>query len=375
LPGRIATFLPPPILAEILVHTGQHYDFNMSEIFFQELDLPQPAYFLGIGSGEHGEQTGRMLIEIEKVLLTEKPSLALVYGDTNTTLAGALAASKLHVPVAHVEAGLRSYNRFMPEEINRILTDHLSDILFCPSNAAVRNLEKEGLTNIINDGRLVDYGSSHCVFPARRSLPVVVNVGDVMFDIALETEKTVDARRILSDFNLESHMFILATIHRAENTDDDKKLKNIWKALNQIATEARMPLVFPAHPRVRRALNRFGLLSWQAATVQLLEPVSYREMLVLERNARLIITDSGGVQKEAYFMRTPCVIPRSESEWVELVDSGWATLAGTETGILVDVALNKLDSQESLDWKPYYGDGHACDKIVGILKEVIARSA
>jgi len=284
---------------EILVHTGQHYDFNMSDIFFEELNLPKPDYHLGVGSGSHGEQTGKMLMRIEKVLLKEKPDTVLVYGDTNTTLAGALAAVKLHIPVAHIEAGLRSYNRRIPEEINRVLTDHCSDILFAPTDKAVENLKKEGI---------------------RKG---VYKVGDVMFDIALEIKNRVDEEKILTKYGLKPKDFILVTIHRAENTDIRENLESIWNALKDIANSG-IKLFFPVHPRTKKALENYGLVNEKIPkNLMMAKPVSYFEMVVLEGNAKVIITDSGGVQKEGYFFKTPCIIPRNETEWIELVEIGW----------------------------------------------------
>jgi len=264
-------------IEEILVHTGQHYDFNMSDIFFQELNLPKPDYHLGIGSSTHSEQTGKMLMEVEKVLFKEKPDIVLVYGDTNTTLAGALAAAKFHIPVAHIEAGLRSYNKRMPEEVNRVLTDHCSDILFAPTDTAIENLKKEGIVK------------------------GVYKVGDVMFDIALEVKNRIDEEKILTKYGLKPKDFILVTIHRAENTDIKENLENIWKALKDI-TNSGIKVFFPVHPRTKKALENYGLVSEEIPkNLTITQPISYFEMITLESNAKVIITDSGGVQKEGYF--------------------------------------------------------------------------
>ena len=290
-----------PII-EVLVHTGQHYDENMSDVFFEELDIPQPDYHLGIGSASHGAQTGRMLEEIEKVLLKEKPDRVLVYGDTNSTLAGALTATKLHIPVAHVEAGLRSFNRQMPEEINRVLTDHIADMLFAPTQTAVDNLKKEGI-------------SENKIFL----------VGDVMYDAALYYGKQVEEEsNILEQYRLQPQQYILATIHRAENTDDPIRLRAIFEGLSQVAKE--IPVVLPLHPRTRAALIRDGLYEMAVESLVVIPPVGYLDMVMMEKNARLIATDSGGVQKEAYFYRVPCVTLREETEWVELVEAGWNVL-------------------------------------------------
>lgn len=369
-------------IKEILVHTGQHYDFNMSDIFFQELDLPKPDYHLGVGSGSHGEQTGRMLMEIEKVLLQQKPDVALVYGDTNTTLAGSLAAAKLHIPVAHIEAGLRSYNKAMPEEINRVLTDHCSDILFCPTETAVKNLQKEGFVNVVEDGKLVDddfslaqkysrlsVANSHSI---AGSLPLVINVGDVMLDIALEVKKLTEAdtdreERILKRYFLKAKDYILVTIHRADNTDDRGNLQNIMAALKEIARKG-LKIFFPAHPRTKKALERFSLMSDVPQNLIISEPISYVEIITLESNAKLIITDSGGLQKEAYFFKVPCIIPRSETEWTELVKIGWNKVVGTMKENLVNSVVNMLNEDSpNRQWTSFYGQGKASEKIVRVL--------
>lgn len=330
---------------EILVHTGQHYDFNMSDVFFKELEIPSLDYYLGIGSGLHGEQTGKMLIEIEKVLLQEHPDLVLVYGDTNSTLAGALAAVKLHIPVAHVEAGLRSFNKKMPEEINRILTDHISEILFAPTDIAVLNLKKEGIEKN------------------------VYKVGDVMLDVVLEVSKKVNSLKVLKKYKLENKNFILVTIHRAENTDIRQNLSNIWRSLDEIA-KMGMRIIFPVHPRTRKKLEEYGLLENIEHNLIITEPVSYFEMVALEKSAKLIITDSGGVQKEGYFLGTPCIIPRNETEWVELVDIGFNQLVGTNPEKLISGVLKAWEkSPEAKVNLSLYGEGNASDKIIQILKE------
>jgi len=319
---------------EILVHTGQHYDFNVSDVFFKELNLPKPNYYLGVGSGLHGEQTGKMLIEIEKVLLKEKADLVIVYGDTNSTLAGALAVSKLRIPVAHVEAGLRSYNKNMPEEINRVLTDHISDILFCSSKVAVENLKKEGITKN------------------------VYLVGYVMLDIAL-----VDINEVLKKYNLEYKNFILVTIHRAENTDNLENLKNIWEALVEIA-QNNIKIFFPIHPRTKKALKENKLLGNNIPNNLILsEPISYKEMVALEQSAKLIITDSGGVQKEGPFFGTPCIILRNETEWTEIIDIGFNKLVGTKKENIVKTSL-KIFNEEKIyaPVREFYGDGRAGEK-------------
>ncbi|MEB3193325.1 MAG: UDP-N-acetylglucosamine 2-epimerase (non-hydrolyzing) [Snowella sp.] len=333
-----------PNITEILIHTGQHYDPNLSDIFFKELEIPQPDYHLGIGSGNHGQQTGRMLEAIETVLITEKPDWVLVYGDTNSTLAGALAAVKIHIPIAHVEAGLRSFNRQMPEEINRVLTDHSSDLLFAPTEAAVNNLKKEG----------IDTNKIHLV-------------GDVMYDAALfYGEKSDRHRQLLQTLNLKPKSYLLATVHRAENTDNVQRLEAIFTALNQIAQQ--YSVVLPLHPRTRKLLQQNQLEKF-TQNLTLLEPVGYLDMVQLEKNARLIITDSGGVQKEAYFYQVPCITLREETEWIELVDLGWNYLISPDHSGAIAQGI-KIGLEKSLpiniNERPY-GDGQSAFKIQKIL--------
>ena len=327
-----------PGMEEILVHTGQHYDENMSNVFFEELDIPKPDYHLGIGSGTHGSQTGRMLEVIERVLLDERPDRVLVYGDTNSTLAGALAAAKLHVPVDHVEAGLRSFNRHMPEEINRVLTDHASDLLFAPTDAAVENLRREGI-------------AEHRV----------QLVGDVMYDAALYYGAKAERQsRVLEQLSLRSKGYILATVHRAENTDDPARLHAIFDGLECVAQD--MPVVLPLHPRTRRCLS---LLRIKAASINLIEPVGYLEMVMLEKNAAVIATDSGGVQKEAFFYRVPCVTLRDETEWVETVDSGWNHLIPADEKLIYETIKNAEAPGLA---PPFYGKGTSAQNIARILE-------
>ena len=342
--GVVSRKLLEKNIKEILVHTGQHYNFNMSEVFFRELSLPTPDYYLGVGSGTHGEQTGKMLIEIEKVLLQEKPDIVLVYGDTNSTLAGALAATKLHIPVAHVEAGLRSFNRYMPEEVNRVLADHISGYLFAPTNTAVENLRREGITK------------------------GVYKVGDVMLDVALEVASRIDEEKVLRRFNLKPKGFILVTIHRAENTDNKENLENIWNALHKLAKEGNI-IFFPVHPRTRKAIENYEL-KVESPNLRISEPVSYSEMVALEKNAKVIITDSGGVQKEGYFFGTRCVIPRNETEWMELVEIGFNKLTGTKTESIYNSVQEILNSKEGVSNfnLEIYGHGNASDKIVEVLE-------
>ncbi|MDI3542911.1 MAG: UDP-GlcNAc3NAcA epimerase [Candidatus Atribacteria bacterium] len=325
---------------EVLVHTGQHYDANMSEVFFEELEIPRPDYNLGIGSATHGAQTGRMLEAIEEVLFKEKPDWVLVYGDTNSTLAGALAAVKLHILVAHIEAGLRSFNRCMPEEINRVLTDHASDVLFAPTQTAVENLRREG----ISEERI------HLV-------------GDVMYDAALYYGKKAERQsQILNRLELRPKEYILATIHRAENTDDPQRLCAIFEGFAEVAQEIKV--VLPLHPRTRAALVQTGLYDKVVRNISLIEPVGYLDMVMLEKNARLIATDSGGVQKEAFFYRVPCLTLREETEWVELVDLGWNRVIPPTSKERVSAGIREsLQASGGLDGYPY-GDGKAAEKII-----------
>lgn len=330
-----------PKLTEVLVHTGQHFDENMSAIFFKELELPQPNYNLGINGGSHGEQTGKMLSKIEAVLLVEKPDLVLVYGDTNSTLAGALAAVKLHIPIAHVEAGLRSFNKKMPEEINRILTDHSSDILFTPTLTAIKNLKNEG----INEDK-------------------IFQVGDVMLDATLYySQKAERESTILSHLNIKMKNYVLVTLHRAENTDNLDKLSKIFNALETIAKG--QTLVLTLHPRTKKSLESLNF-SFQHSHIKFIEPVGFLDMLMLEKHSKIIITDSGGVQKEAYFQKVPCITLRDETEWRELVDNGWNFLANPKN--LCEI----FDRKHSIVFPKtdtIYGSGKASDKIVKVLQQ------
>jgi len=329
-------------LEEILVHTGQHFDTNMSDVFFTELGMPKPGYVLDIHGGTHGAMTGRMLAEVEMVLLAEKPDAVLVYGDTNSTLAGALAAAKLHIPVAHVEAGLRSFNMVMPEEINRILTDRISRWLFTPTDAAAANLRREGVA----DG-------------------LIVPVGDVMYDVALHHGGRVgEAGGAMQRLDLQAGRFVLATVHRAENTDCDERLESIVSALEEVS--ARLPVVWPLHPRTRGVLLRRGRLAHLGPRVHLIDPVGYLDMVQLEKHAAAIATDSGGVQKEAFFYRVPCVTLRDETEWVELVDASWNRLAPPTDAAAVVSAVTAAIGRAGTDVQPY-GAGDAADRIVARL--------
>ncbi|WP_088229014.1 UDP-N-acetylglucosamine 2-epimerase (non-hydrolyzing) [Desulfosporosinus sp. FKB] len=324
---------------EKIVHTGQHYDYQMSDVFFEELGIPEPDYFLGVGSKQHGAQTGEMLTKVEEVLLQEKPDWVLVYGDTNSTLAGALAAAKLHIPIAHVEAGLRSYNRQMPEEINRVLTDHLSALLFCPTDRAVENLAQEGLT----EG--------------------VVRTGDVMADALYYHARRAEDRQLGDNLRYPEKSYLLATVHRAENTDSPEHLRGIVEAFARIEGQ----IVLPLHPRTKKLLQDHKISL--PGNVKQIEPVGYLEMILLEKGAELILTDSGGVQKEAYLWRVPCVTMRNETEWVETVQIGWNTL----TGASADKIAAAVASYRRNPLPPYqenlYGNGRASEEIAAALEK------
>ncbi len=328
-------------ISEIIVHTGQHYDENMSEVFFEELDIPEPDYNLGVGSASHGQQTGKMLQKIEAVLIKERPDCCLVYGDTNSTLAGALAAVKLHIPVVHVEAGLRSFNRKMPEEINRVVTDHISELLFCPTQTAVDNLKKEGISRGVH------------------------RVGDVMYDCILfyaKRAKPVE-QKVLERLAIQSKSYYLTTVHRAENADDNVRLTNIFEALNEIAT-ADCPVVLPLHPRTVKCVQKLGFDF--SNCVRVIQPVSYLEMIALENNALMILTDSGGVQKEAYWLNVPCITLRNETEWVETVESGWNILAGADKQRIIE-SVRCRHRRQDVSPESIYGNGKAAERICNIL--------
>jgi len=334
---------PNDQIAEVIVHTGQHYDNNMSAIFFEELNIPEPDINLGVGSGSHGWQTAQMLVRIEEALIAHKPNWVMVYGDTNSTLAGALAAVKLHIPVAHVESGLRSFNREMPEEHNRVLVDHCSDLLFCPTETAVENLSKEGVTHGVQ------------------------LVGDTMYDAVLQfTSVAREKSTIMDDLGLKPKGYLLATIHRPYNTDIPINLQNILSAFLELNDQ----IVFPIHPRTRQKLQDLSILkptlskehqlnnsrAYKLKNIILVDPIGYLDMLILEKNAHMILTDSGGMQKEAYFMGVPCVTLRPETEWIETVEAGWNVVAGSNREKIIDA----VNSFKPPDKRPnLYGDGRA----------------
>ncbi len=327
--------------SEILIHTGQHYDTNMSEIFFNQMEIPKPDINLNIGSGNHGRMTGEMLIKIEEILLTEKPDIVLVYGDTNSTLAGALAASKLNIAIAHVEAGLRSFWKKMPEEQNRILTDHLSEYLFCPTQTAINNLKNENIGN------------------------GVFHVGDIMLDASVHYSRILDnkgdleKKQLLNDCGfpgtLNNRDFFLLTIHRAENTDDPTKLKEIFKGLDGISIEG----ILPIHPRTKKIIGAFHISI--PSNIHLIEPVGYLEMLLIQQMCKFIVTDSGGMQKEAYFMKKPCITLREQTEWVETVQAGWNILTGTNS-VKLRGSIKSLSCPNN--YQLFYGNGNAAEQIL-----------
>lgn len=325
---------------EVLVNTGQHYDYKMAGIFFDELNIPRPDYDLGIGSDTHGRQTGKMLIAVEEVVEKEQPDAILVYGDTNSTLAGAVVASKLHIPLIHIEAGLRSFNKKMPEELNRVMTDHVSTLLFTPTDTAVNNLKAEGIIEGVH------------------------TVGDVMYDAVLYNMQLAEEKYKLSDYDLVEKEYYLGTIHRAENTDSKENLAAILTAFSQVSETVYLPL----HPRTKAKIEQFELESLleQSSNICIVEPVSYLEMLLLEKNAKGIITDSGGVQKEAYFMKVPCVTLRPQTEWTETVAYDWNRLVNPLTEDLTEI-LKGLQLGQPID--DLYGDGQAARKITAILEE------
>lgn len=333
------------LMHEVIVHTGQHYDANMSDVFFEEMDIPKPQYSLGCGGLEHGAMTGRMLERIEEILEKEKPDSVLVYGDTNSTLAGALAASKMHIQVAHVEAGLRSFNMAMPEEINRILTDRVSNYLFCPTETAVKNLEQEGFPYHTANKR------KQCIF----------NAGDVMYDATLFYAEKARELVSLEKWDLDEKDYVLCTVHRAENTDDPYRLESIFKALNTI--NKTLPVILPLHPRTKKIVTQSSF-SDLLSTLKIVDPVSYIETQRLEMGAKLILTDSGGMQKEAFFHKVPCITLRDETEWTETVDSRWNNVVGSSFDKIITAFNNYFKPAEQ---RNYYGNGTSASKILQTL--------
>lgn len=337
------------IVDDCILHTGQHYDENMSQLFFNELGIPQPFLNLGIGSGAQGEQTAKIICGIEQTLTQHNFDGVLIYGDTNSTLAGALAASKLQVPVFHVEAGLRSYNMTMPEEQNRIVSDRLSNICFAPTQTAVDNLQHEGFIN------------SPTLFGNNRRQKVIL-CGDVMYDNSLYFAQLASQRcSIMQDLGLGDRSYVLATVHRNYNTDNLQRLTSIFNALITIASQDNIPVIIPLHPRTKKLLANTSLPNLER--LRIIEPISYLEMLELERHARVVITDSGGVQKEAFFFERPCIIMRPETEWIEIVDHGAGILTDADNNRIVDAYYQF--ARHNVHFPPLFGDGHAAEKIIG----------
>jgi UDP-N-acetylglucosamine 2-epimerase len=332
-------------IREILVHTGQHYDYEMSQVFFDELGISRPQYHLEVGPGTHAETTGKMLTRIETVLIDERPSRVLIYGDTNSTLAGALAASKLHIPIAHVEAGLRSFNRRMPEEVNRVVADHLSDLFFCPTETAVMNLQVEGITQ------------------------GVLNSGDVMFDAFLMNKNVaLKKSRIFRKLGLQKD-YCLATVHRQENTDDPERLVNIFSSLNHLAGLGYV-IVLPLHPRTRKALKKNIDGHQFDSNLKMISPVGYLDFVALESRAQIILTDSGGIQKEAFFAKVPCITLRDETEWVETVEAGWNYLTGADKESIQRAFHEAVQTKKPAELPEIFGRGNASGLIVNRLAEV-----
>jgi len=321
-------------IKSILVHTGQHYDFEMSQVFFQDLKIPKPDYNLGVGSGSHAWQTAKIMEKLEPVILKEKPNLVIVVGDVNSTLAGALVAVKLHIPVAHIEAGVRQFNRNMPEEINRVLTDHISDFLFCPTKIAVENLKREGITK------------------------GVYNIGDIMYDIFKSKIKNQKSK-ILNQLKLKPKNYILLTVHRPSNVDKPENLKKILEAIS----ESGEKIVFPIHPRTEKQLKKFKL-KIENCKLKIISPVGYLDMLILEKNAKKILTDSGGVQKEAYWSKVPCITLMEGTGWPETVKAGWNILVGIDKEKIIE-AIKKFNLKTKQ--YNYFGNGKSAKKIVKIL--------
>lgn len=347
-------------LEEIIVHTGQHYDENMSEVFFREMGIPLPNYNLNVGSGSHGTQTAKMIEGLEEIFLKEKPTAILVYGDTNSTIAGALAAAKIHIPVIHVEAGLRSFNKAMPEEINRIACDHMSTLLFTPTTTGFDNLKKEGF-DIHSDAK------------ATANTPRTYLCGDVMYDNSLYFSSVSDQKsKILERIGVESNNYILTTIHRDSNTDIASNLENIFKALLEIQKRSGLTIVLPIHPRTRSKMKdqlSSGLLKEIENTpfFKIIDPAGFLDIIALEKNARMIITDSGGLQKEAFFFEKPCIILRPQTEWIEIVENGNAMLADADFDRIVN-AYDHFSTKSDFNYPPLYGNGKAaefiCEKII-----------
>jgi UDP-GlcNAc3NAcA epimerase len=337
-------------ICEVIVHTGQHYDSNMSDIFFEQMKIPMPNYFLHIGGGTHSSMTGQMMEKIEEVLFIEKPDWVLVYGDTNSTLAGALSASKLNIKIAHVEAGLRSFNMNMPEEVNRILTDRVSTILFCPTETAVNNLHSESFPFKVSDN----------------NIQRIVNVGDVMQDGAIFYKQFAQKPSFFDNNKIDANDFVLCTIHRAENTSDPQKLKSIFESLNEIGLTKKV--VLPLHPRTKKIIDD---LSIPTSNILIIDPVGYLEMVWLIDNCAFVMTDSGGLQKEAYFFNKQCITLRDETEWVELVQCGANVLVGSNKNGIIDAFQIVSSSLNNIFNQDLYGNGEASRRIIDTLLSYI----
>ena len=351
------------ILTEIIVHTGQHYDENMSEVFFKELNIDPPHHNLHVGSGSHGEQTAKMISGLATIFEHEKPDAVLVYGDTNSTLAGALAAAKMHIPVIHVEAGLRSFNKSMPEEINRIACDHMSTLLFTPTPTGLANLKKEGFNLTPQSKASIDH-------------PNIYHCGDVMYDNSMHFAGLSDGKStILEELNIPNSDYILCTIHRDSNTDDAKNLNSIFRALLSIQLSSLWSIILPLHPRTRKKMDELldpelRIMLESNASIKLIPPAGFIDIIALEKNAQLIITDSGGLQKEAFFFQKPCVILRDQTEWIEIVENGNAVLAGADEEKISN-AFKILSTRNDFTFPSFYGDANAaefiCSKIISDL--------
>jgi UDP-GlcNAc3NAcA epimerase len=350
-------------IEEVIVHTGQHYDENMSEIFFTEMDIPQPKYNLKVGSSSHAHQTAEIMKGIEDICISEKADGVLIYGDTNSTLAGAIAAAKIDIPVIHVEAGLRSYNKSMPEEINRILSDHISTLLFCPTQTAVDNLKKEGFSASTSE-------------KASKDKPHMYVCGDIMFDNSLYFSQKSDSNsKILAELGVAKDNFILCTIHRNANTDDAINLNAIFSALIDIQEKTKLELVLPIHPRTKKMMSTLLNAEIQSkiksnSSLKIIPPAGFLDIIALEKNARIIVTDSGGLQKEAYFFQKPCVILRPQTEWVEIVENGNAILVDANYDWIIN-ATNKLLEKNDFTYPPFFGDGNASVFIINKIIEAI----
>ncbi|MFK7786225.1 MAG: non-hydrolyzing UDP-N-acetylglucosamine 2-epimerase [Crocinitomicaceae bacterium] len=350
-------------LEEIIVHTGQHYDENMSKVFFEEMNIPTPHYNLQVGSGSHGQQTAKMLEGLEKIFLDEKPDGVIVYGDTNSTIAGALAAAKIYIPVIHIEAGLRSFNKAMPEELNRISCDHMSTLLFTPTDT--------GLTNLSNEGFNLEH-SIHATIDS----PNVYHCGDIMYDNSLHFSEVADQfSSVMDKENLTSNQFVLMTVHRDTNTDIAENMEGIFSAVDHLSKEHNMTFVLPLHPRTKSKLEtQLSAELYQRVIesdfIKVIDPVGFMDIIILEKNARMVVTDSGGLQKESFFFEKPCVILREQTEWTEIVENGNAILTGAEYDKIID-AFNALFEKNDFTYPTFYGNGKAAEFICGKIVEDI----